>query len=70
MFHGSTVCTAFGPDLLVLLLEVIDALLLVGDGLLSLPNLLLVPLLRHRWAAPDTHKTDALGYNLVPLLRL
>lgn len=41
---------AVSPDLLVLLLEVVDALLLVGDGLLPLPNLFLVPLLQHRWA--------------------
>lgn len=32
------------PDLLVLLLKVVDALLLVGNGLLSLPDLFLVPL--------------------------
>ena len=35
-------------DLLVLLLEVVDAFVLVGDGLLPLPYLLLVPLLPYR----------------------
>lgn len=65
LFDVCAVCTAISPDLLVLFVEVVDALLLVGDGLLPLSNLFLVPLLRYRWAGPNTKK--ALGYNSVLL---
>lgn len=42
--HSTAGKLAMVSDLLVFLLKVVDALLLVGNGLLSLPNLFFVPL--------------------------